>query len=120
MKVLVVLCLLLATGCTHIRTVSPEDRDLSTYLKRGEEITVYQRSGPVTTMRVGKLTGATIVGGRKTPPFERVEIPVNDILQIRSERIHEGMTLGAVVVGILFMPPVIAIGAASGACPRDC
>ena len=120
MRLLICLLLIIATGCTHTRTMSPEDRDLSTYLKRGEEITVYQRSGPITEMRVGKVTDTAVIGGLKEPPFERVEIPISDIVQVRSERIHEGMTLGAVVAGILFLPPVVATGIVSGECPWGC
>lgn len=117
--ILLVLILILLPGCMHTKSISPEEYVLSDYLKRGEVITVIQDSGMITELRVGVVTDEAVIGGTASPPYDRVEIPVESIAQIRSERLHEEKTMGAVMAGIIFLPPIIALGALNG-CLLDC
>lgn len=115
----VILAITCLSGCMATASI-PGDKDLVLHLRHGEKITVYTRDGSVTTMFVGKVTAAELVGSRIVAPYQSVSIPRESITEVHAERVHAGKTVGAIVLGTILIPPIIVLGALDGSCFGEC
>lgn len=107
---LTVLLLVVLVGCTTMQEVKQQEGPLTDYLKIGDHIVVYERSGRIVDMRFVLIEDDVLRGSMVDDGLETVEIRLNQIEKIEAERIAAGRTTAAVLGGIV-LAPLAAVGA---------
>ena len=110
---LIVLFLSAVTGCTTMKEVNHQNVDLENYLDIGDHIVVYEKSGRIIDMRFVIIEGTTMRGSYIDDGLEPVEVELDQIERIETEKIAAGRTIAAVLGGIV-LAPLAAIGAGVG------
>ena len=109
-SILIVLLHLALLGCTTMQEVKQRGAQLSDYLKIGDHIIVYEKTGRIVDMRFVLVDGDVLRGSFFDDGLEPVEINLEQIEKIEAERIAAGRTTAAVLGGIV-LAPIAAIGA---------
>ncbi|MBD3646640.1 MAG: hypothetical protein HUJ31_04105 [Pseudomonadales bacterium] len=99
---------LVMSSCTTVQSLSV-DKQGRPILRKGEQITVFMKDGTIHQMLVGKATETELIGSEAAPPYPRLALPWSEVAQIQAERIHGLKTIGAVLGGIIVIPPYIAL-----------
>ena len=97
-------------GCTTMKEVRTRDVSLADHLEMGDRIVVYEKSGRIVTMRYVRVDGTVLRGSLADDGLEPVEIFLDGIERIESERVAVWRTAGAVLGGIV-LAPIAAVGA---------
>lgn len=107
---LTILSLAALFGCTTMQEVKPQKGPLTDYLKIGDHIVVYEKSGRIVDIRFVLIEGEVLRGSLFDDGLEPVEIKLDQIEKIEAERIAAGRTTAAVLGGIV-LAPIAAVGA---------
>lgn len=107
-RLLVLVMLVTTTGCMTTQPVDFE-RGPQRRIYEGEELTVYLKDGTRLQMLVGKVTDGELIGSEPEPPYRRMAFRYDDIEAITADRVDGGRTVGAALLGLIIIPPLMAL-----------
>jgi len=112
--VIVIWLLFSLAGCTTTQSVSTAYVHIVEQLEPGDRIEVHQSSGSVVDMQLMEIRGNLLIGQSAAAPFEQVEVNINQIRGIKTEKINPVITTLGVAGALLFIVPVAFLGGSVG------
>lgn len=106
---LIVLCL--ASGCTSLQAVQPEQTlDKVNQLEVGSRLIVYEKSGRRIDMRFVRMDEHALYGSLTQDGLHAITVIFEDVEAIETEQV-DGLKTSLAAVGGIVLLPIFALGA---------
>ena len=98
-------------SCTSMRSYEPQQANLARKLNTGDRLVIYRKSGSILKMTLTRIDEDILVGSLTVNRNSPVQININDIEEIRTERTDVVKSTLAVAVGAILVLPIFLFAA---------